>query len=76
MVGTLRFARPTAATPAQKRQRISVIKTDLSDLYRNYIACLNKQDWAMLNQFVQSRRDPQWPADRLVRLSRNARARL
>jgi predicted ester cyclase len=52
MVGTLRFAHPTAATPAQERQRISVTKADLSDLYRTYIACLNKQDWPMLGQFV------------------------
>jgi predicted ester cyclase len=29
-----------------------VIKTDLSDVYRNYIACLNKQDWPKLGQFV------------------------
>ena len=27
-------------------------KTDLSDIYRDYIACLNKQDWARLGQFV------------------------
>jgi predicted ester cyclase len=27
-------------------------KTDLCDLYRNYIACLNRQDWPRLNQFV------------------------
>ncbi|MFM0005540.1 MULTISPECIES: ester cyclase [Paraburkholderia] len=26
--------------------------TDLSNLYRNYIACLNKQDWPNLGQFV------------------------
>ena len=26
---------------------------DLSDLYRNYIACLNKQDWPNLGQFVR-----------------------
>lgn len=26
--------------------------TDLSDIYRNYIACLNRQDWAQLGQFV------------------------
>jgi predicted ester cyclase len=25
---------------------------DLSDIYRGYIACLNKQDWANLGQFV------------------------
>jgi predicted ester cyclase len=27
-------------------------KTDLSDVYRDYIACLNKQDWPKLEQFV------------------------
>ena len=30
----------------------AVLKTDLSDIYRAYIACLNKQDWAKLEQFV------------------------
>jgi predicted ester cyclase len=29
-----------------------VITTDVSDIYRDYIACLNKQDWAKLGQFV------------------------
>ena len=52
MAGTLRFAHPTASYPRAKRQRIHVTKADLSDLYRNYIACLNKQDWATLDQFV------------------------
>jgi predicted ester cyclase len=28
------------------------MKTDLRDLYRNYIACLNRQDWPRLYQFV------------------------
>ncbi|RWM89328.1 MAG: ester cyclase [Mesorhizobium sp.] len=27
-------------------------KTDLCDVYRDYIACLNKQDWPKLGQFV------------------------
>jgi predicted ester cyclase len=27
-------------------------KTDLSDIYRNYIACLNRQDWPHLGRFV------------------------
>lgn len=27
-------------------------KADLSDIYRNYIACLNKQDWTNLEKFV------------------------
>ena len=30
----------------------AVIETDLSDVYRDYIACLNKQDWPRLEQFV------------------------
>ena len=31
---------------------ITMIKTDLSDVYRDYIACLNKQNWPKLEQFV------------------------
>jgi predicted ester cyclase len=27
-------------------------KADLSDIYRDYIACLNRQDWPNLGQFV------------------------
>lgn len=27
-------------------------KADLSDVYRDYIACLNAQDWSRLDQFV------------------------
>jgi predicted ester cyclase len=27
-------------------------KADLADLYRDYIACLNRQDWQTLGQFV------------------------
>ena len=29
-----------------------MIKTDLSEIYRDYIACLNKQDWLKLEKFV------------------------
>ena len=29
-----------------------MIETDLSRIYRDYIACLNKQDWANLDRFV------------------------
>jgi len=29
-----------------------MFKTDLSDVYRDYIGCLNKQDWPKLEQFV------------------------
>ena len=28
-------------------------KADLSDIYRSYIACLNRQDWPILGRFVQ-----------------------
>lgn len=28
------------------------MKPDLSDIYRNYIACLNNQDWPNLGRFV------------------------
>jgi predicted ester cyclase len=30
----------------------AMIKTDLSDIYRDYIVCLNEQDWQKLEQFV------------------------
>jgi predicted ester cyclase len=29
-----------------------VIETDLSSIYRDYIDCLNRQDWPKLGQFV------------------------
>src|SRR6202011_1759571 len=29
-------------------------KTDLSAIYRDYIACLNRQDWPRLGQFVHN----------------------
>jgi predicted ester cyclase len=38
--------------PSRRIGAIAVIKTDLSDVYRDYIACLNKQDWPKLGQFV------------------------
>jgi predicted ester cyclase len=41
MVGILKVEDATAMT-----------KADLSDIYRDYIACLNKQDWSNLVQFV------------------------
>ncbi len=33
---------------------ISMQKTALSEVYRAYIACLNRQDWSRLEQFVES----------------------
>jgi len=29
-----------------------MIRNDLSNVYRNYIACLNRQDWPQLEKFV------------------------
>jgi predicted ester cyclase len=29
-----------------------MMPADLSDIYRNYIACLNRQDWSNLGRFV------------------------
>lgn len=31
---------------------IAVTKIDLANIYRDYIACLNSQDWSKLGQFV------------------------
>jgi predicted ester cyclase len=35
-----------------KMRGISMTTTDLSAIYRDYIACLNRQDWAVLGDFV------------------------
>jgi predicted ester cyclase len=42
----------SAAGPHKTTGTIAVIKIDLADLYRDYIACLNRQDWPKLGQFV------------------------
>jgi predicted ester cyclase len=31
---------------------MATMKTDLSDIYNDYIACLNEQDWSKLSQFI------------------------
>jgi predicted ester cyclase len=31
-----------------------MVKMKLSDVYRNYIACLNQQDWSKLEQYVDN----------------------
>ena len=31
-----------------------MVKIKLSDVYRNYIACLNQQDWPKLEQYVDN----------------------
>jgi predicted ester cyclase len=36
----------------ENRGRSAVTKPDLRDIYRDYIACLNRQDWPRLAQFV------------------------
>lgn len=32
--------------------RIDIAAAELSDVYRNYIACLNQQNWPTLGQFI------------------------
>ncbi len=38
--------------PGQPKWKIVMTEPDLSDIYRSYIACLNRQDWKNLPQFV------------------------
>jgi predicted ester cyclase len=45
-----RSALDAAAPEAQGA--VMTTKNDLSRIYRDYIACLNKQDWPKLEQFV------------------------
>jgi predicted ester cyclase len=45
---------------------------NLSEVYRGYIACLNKQDWSNLGRFVGDDVRYNGPTDRFVRLSRDA----
>jgi predicted ester cyclase len=53
----------------------AMIKTDLSDIYRDYIACLNEQDWQKLEQFVHD--EVRYNGQQIdSRLSRDARERL
>ena len=48
----LRGAGPAVPGSPEGEVEIAMLKTDLSDIYRGYIACLNKQDWAKLEKFV------------------------
>jgi predicted ester cyclase len=49
----LAFPRPPSYwRPPGSTGDIAMVKTDLSDVYRNYIACLNKQEWQKLERFV------------------------
>jgi predicted ester cyclase len=41
-----------ARHPSPYQGAIAVTKADLSDTYRAYISCLNRQDWPNLKQFV------------------------
>jgi predicted ester cyclase len=36
---------------------VAMTNTGLSDIYRDYIACLNQQDWPKLGQFVDDEAD-------------------
>ena len=41
-----------AALPHRRKSDIAVTKIGLSAVYRDYIACLNEQDWSRLERFV------------------------
>jgi predicted ester cyclase len=41
-----------AVEPLKERGCNGMTKAELSDIYRDYIACLNKQDWPNLGKFV------------------------
>jgi hypothetical protein len=53
-------AKPGFIKKRQCQAAIAIVKIDLSDVYRDYIACLNKQDWQKLEQFVH---DDVWPKE-------------
>jgi predicted ester cyclase len=42
----------TGGSDLDAQGAIAVSTADLSDVYRGYIACLNRQDWPRLEQFV------------------------
>jgi predicted ester cyclase len=52
MLISLNFASPDFAAKAGTGT-MAMIETDLSRIYRDYIACLNKQNWPALKQFVR-----------------------
>jgi predicted ester cyclase len=43
-----------AAGLPKNKGRSAVTKPDLHDVYRDYVACLNSQDWPRLAQFVDA----------------------
>jgi steroid delta-isomerase-like uncharacterized protein len=47
-----RSAAVNAAAAGTLNETQVMMTTDLSDIYRNYIACLNKQDWPNLGRFI------------------------
>jgi predicted ester cyclase len=46
----------------RKTGAIAMTRTDLADIYRGYIDCLNRQDWPTLGQFVhdEASRNGEW----------------
>jgi predicted ester cyclase len=46
----------------RKTGAIAMTRTDLADVYRGYIDCLNRQDWPTLGQFVhdEASRNGEW----------------
>ncbi len=52
--------------PADLREAAILTETSLSTIYRDYIECLNRRDWAELGQFVH---DEVYYNDQLIGLS-------
>jgi predicted ester cyclase len=46
------LANPIVCRKPERRETGAVTKNELSDIYRGYIDCLNRQDWPNLGQFV------------------------
>ncbi len=72
--GPLRGVEAKASAAGQPKEWKPMPETALADLYRAYIACLNRQDWENLHRIRRRRRAPQRAAVRAYRLSRDARA--
>ena len=58
-----RSAAVNAAAAGTSNETQVMMTTDLSDIYRNYIACLNKQDWPNLGRFIHD--DVHYNAERI-----------
>jgi predicted ester cyclase len=54
--------KPSYGLDCRSTEAIAMTRNDLAEIYRNYIACLNQQDWPKLEQFVHDEvsRNGEW----------------